>query len=252
VDMNGIATCLFMRPGADTLISLNTRSKIIVHGIQMHIFMLSKATTSIRLMKLICKYLGKIIPPDNIHIYEPAVKTGRLDVMLLLREYGCPWNPLTFQCWAAGYGQLNIIKYLHDPNHLSHNEICESAALGGQKDIIEYLHENGYSWDASTFIGAVNANAWWLINYLYENGCPWGVQVCSAAALTGRIDMIKRLHELDCPWDESTSRDAVSSGSLNVIQYVISNGCPYNMDTLKQLARRDDVKKWFDEYLAEL
>lgn len=85
---------------------------------------------------------------------------------------------------AAGYGKLEVLKYLHENGCPWDDWVCAYAIAGGYLDCLRYAHENGCSWGSvmiqESFIvymyRATNTTTKELqdcIDYLNKNGCPW-------------------------------------------------------------------------------
>ena len=118
-----------------------------------------------------------------------------------------------------------IVKSVSSPYKINKYHAIDYAAGNGNLDMIKYLHENGCLWDVQTCMRAANNNRLEVLKYLRENGCPWNEWTCCMAALNGHLDVLKWAHEIGCPWDDWTCR---SAANLEILKYARENGCPWN------------------------
>lgn len=66
---------------------------------------------------------------------------------------GCPWD-IGVNLYAAQYGHLAVLKWLHSIGYSFDKWTCASAARIGHLDVVKWLHENGCPWDESTCTSA--------------------------------------------------------------------------------------------------
>ena len=105
--------------------------------------------------------------------------------------------------WAAKYGYLNCMKY---------------------------LHKYGYPWYPYKYEVLYDNLSTSYLKYEYKNGCPWDKKTCEYAVQYGHLDCLKYAHENGCPWDEKTCFHAALNGNLNCLKYAHENKCPYNIN----------------------
>src|SRR3989304_938944 len=70
-----------------------------------------------------------------------AVKYGRLDTLIYLRESGCRLNCETLNNEVV-YVHFNIIKYLIENGYMINHRVCKLAAKYNRLDCLKYIHEN--------------------------------------------------------------------------------------------------------------
>jgi hypothetical protein len=168
--------------------------------------------------------------------YYGILSGGYLDVLKYINEKtGCFKNCSTTACSiAAGNGDLNCLKYLHENNCPWSVITCSNAAERGHLDCLKYAHENGCPWNTTTFAWAAQNGHLDCLKYLHENcrsptegrGCPWDESTTSSAAYGGHLDCLKYLRERGCPWDSSTTGWAKRKGHIHILEYARENGCP--------------------------
>ena len=160
---------------------------------------------------------GYDIPEKYDRYYRDCfVRYGRLD---LLQRSKPKIDNLC--CMAAGYGQLEILKWAHENNYAWGVWTSRTAA---QEHLacLKYAHENGCPWDTWTSAYAANGHLECL-KYAHENGCRWGEDTCRAAA-QGHLECLKYAHEHGCPWNKYTYDNAYKH--LDCLIYLNEHGCP--------------------------
>ena len=138
---------------------------------------------------------------------------------------------------AVSWGDVALVKLLHESGYPWHDGACAETANKGRLDMLKYLHENGCPWDAWTCKGAAKGGHLDGLKYAHENGCPWNEWTCAWAANGGYLDVHKYAHENGCPWDEMTCYYAARGGHLDVLKYTNENGCPWNERTCSLAAK---------------
>ena len=127
-----------------------------------------------------------------------AALGGCLELLMWLRDNGCPWNAST----------------------------CSNAALGGHLEVLKYAHEKGCKWNALTCSEAAEGGHLEVLKYAHENGCPWNEWTCYAAARRGHFEVLKYAHEKGCPWNGQPSQEAARRGHLEVLKYAHEKDYP--------------------------
>ena len=113
---------------------------------------------------------------NNSNICDWAAKNGRLDVLQLAREQGCPWSDWT----------------------------CTLAAKNGHLHILQWAREHGCPWDALTCSYAAENGHLHILRWAHEHGCPWDVYVCLYAAWGGYLHILQWALEHKCPIESYT------------------------------------------------
>lgn len=151
-----------------------------------------------------------------------AAGVGDIEVIELLHK-SIPWN-VEATYYAAEYGQLETLKYLHENGCPWNSNTCARAAGKGHLDCLIYLHENGCPWDLLTCIHSAATGQLDCLVYALSNGCD-GSFVCQIAATFGHLNCLVYGHQNNCPWDERTCATAAKNGHLDCLIYAIDNGC---------------------------
>lgn len=155
-----------------------------------------------------------------------AAAAGDLELLMYLREQGCPWNNLTVIS-AIDNGHLNCFLYARDQN-CPLNEEQEPkyyAANAGQIEIMTYLHNHGETWNVHSMREAASGGRVVCLKYLRDQGCPWNATVCRSAAGSGQLECLMFLHENGCPWDASAPGYAIVNNHLPCLKYLVEQKC---------------------------
>ena len=141
----------------------------------------------------------------NNHPLKHAIKGNHLNIVkwLLKNNYEltdcCTKNAMEY---AALYGHIEIVKYLHENTHLSGVEGCTTfamnmAASNGHIEIVKYLHENRtegcttYAMDNAARNGHID-----IVKWLHENRTEGCTKIAiKYAARNGHTRIVKWLKE---------------------------------------------------------
>ena len=75
---------------------------------------------------------------------EQAIRFGDLSGLQLMHQRGDLDYIFNSVCmWAAGKGQLEILKWLRENDFPWNEETCARAALFGHLELLQWAHENG-------------------------------------------------------------------------------------------------------------
>ena len=157
-----------------------------------------------------------------------AALGGHLEVLMWLRDNGCPWH-VDRTCHAAARGgNLEMLKYLakNDCTWKIYRNTCSQAAAGGHLEVLKYLRKNQCPWDSETCDAAAKGGHLEVLKYAHEMDCPWDKWTCWRAAEGGHLEVLKYLHENGCPWNEWTCDAAARGGHLDVLKYAHESVCP--------------------------
>ena len=126
-------------------------------------------------------------------VYAAAVRSGRMDSVLLLQRFGFP---LPFR---SGYGEHFI-------------DLCSIAALSGQCEVLKYLHGQGCSiWNTASI--AAETGHWECLKYATTNGSflrnesHWA----KSATLAQRLKRANQLKLLVLAWSCGIDTEAVAA-----------------------------------------
>jgi ankyrin repeat protein len=166
------------------------------------------------------KYLANII-----------AEYGTLEVMKYARANIPRFKFYTQTCaFAAGRGDLEMLKYLRGEGCLWNESTCEYAAKSGHLEVLKYVHENGLKFNAVTFINAVRNNHLDVLKYLVtdmrlnDRGTYATVGLCTLAAANGNIKMIKYLRKNNyvCTGDgDNACVSAAKNGQLECLKFLM-------------------------------
>ena len=200
-----------------------------------------------------------------------------------------PNNALNYLLGAIEYEALEVIEYILLHNPLPTQTLCTYAASFGSLNSLKYLHNKGYEWNEKTCIAAVRAGSLECLKHAHENGCPWYISrtaqeacqngkvdcleyifnvapdvissLCYSSAVGGghlscivflhennklslsntnttfmavhckQLHILKYLHEQGYEWKSNCCNKAVEQGNLECLKYLHENGCPWDEHT---------------------
>jgi len=92
-----------------------------------------------------CSYLINHIPGNKSKYFDAALRLGSLNIIKWYsKNYNELFTPSTMD-WAADYGHLEIIKWLHANGYNGTTDAMNYASLHGYLNIVKWLHANGYN-----------------------------------------------------------------------------------------------------------
>jgi hypothetical protein len=107
---------------------------------------------------------------------------------------------------------------------------CQYAAKFGHLHYLKYLHENGCKWDRWTCLSAAEKGHLDCLKYAHENGCEWDEDTCANAAKKGHLDCLKYAYENGCKWDGDICSYSTVKCHLDCLKYAQDNGCEFNLE----------------------
>jgi len=166
---------------------------------------------------------------------------------------------IKYKTQAAEYGELDILKYIHENGGSCWNkQVSRSAIENGHVHVLKYIHEKGgpvsesivnlsdvaknghlnviiYFRDTGLFplskikIGTINYNAACnghihILQYLHENNNLWSESASRGAAFGGHLKILKYLQANEYPWAEDVCTHAAKNGQLDVVKYLCEEG----------------------------
>jgi hypothetical protein len=159
--------------------------------------------------------------------------TNKLELLKWAREEKkCDWHDFTIRN-AASQGNLEMVKYCVangcPMDELACAPACTYAAKYGHLECLKYLHEEvNVPWNAHTSAWATLKGHLHILEYLVERKYDkFNKDVCKYAAMTGHLDCLKFLRETaKAPWSCYAVRDAHKYNQPECLQYLLDNDCP--------------------------
>jgi hypothetical protein len=155
-----------------------------------------------------------------------AGKYSDKKVLALLRELQLPFTS-SVVCGAAvaATGSLAKIKWLHKEHRCElTSDVADYAAGSGNLAVLKYLHSEECEFGLDANYNAAAAGHIHVLEYL-QHCCPWNAEACNAAAAGGHLEALRFLREHQCPLNaEEIAVHAAESGSIPLMQYVVQQG----------------------------
>jgi hypothetical protein len=169
---------------------------------------------------------------ENNFCMEVA-RTNKLELLKWIREEKkCGWSEATMRI-AAGKGNLEMLKYCGANECPMDETLCAWAAFYGHLECLKYLHEEAKApWDHRTATDAAFKGHLHILEYLVERKYKkYYKNACTCAARHGHLDCLKFLHEVaKAPWGKSTLYDAYGYNRHECVKYLLDNNCPLPRD----------------------
>ena len=166
---------------------------------------------------------------DETNFCSEVAETNKLELLKWAREEKkCDWDKWTIIV-AARQGNLEMVKYCVANECPMNERACAFAAEYGQLECLKYLHEEVKArWDSWTATRAAKNGHLHILEYLVERKYDeYAEHACSNAAENGHLDCLKYLHETaKAPWDYCAVRDAHEKNHPECLQYLLDNNCP--------------------------
>lgn len=138
---------------------------------------------------------GKHCVIEMSELCDIATEASQVECLLYLRKkHNCPWTYETCN-FAAAYGHLDCLRYLHENRCEWNAGACFNAVAAGHLECLIYLHEQGCPWNQSASEHAADRGHLDCLKYLHENGCEWHNWACTRAAHQGHQECLQYLHE---------------------------------------------------------
>ncbi|AGO85343.1 Ankyrin repeat domain containing protein [Pandoravirus salinus] len=181
--------------------------------------------------------------PRYAHACRDAVRDGRVDVAVVLRDHLHPFDS-TMTETAAAHGDVGMLARLLGPACQLTDRVCTIAAARGHLDVLRFAHEKGTRWGRDTCAAAARGGHLEVLKYAHERGCAWDHSTCAAAAKGGHLACLQYAHTYGCPWYERTVlQKAGKYGRLDCLRWAVEHGCridnnPFATVILCDAARR--------------
>ena len=159
--------------------------------------------------------------------------TNKLELLKWAREEKeCKWDSWTIDA-AAGYGNLEMVKYCVANECPIDEYACAYAAESGNLECLKCLREEAKApWDSDTASWAAAKGHLHILEYLVERKYDQYSKVaCEYAAQYGHLDCLKYLRETaKAPWDDWSVLYAHEKNHTECLQYLLDNDCPLPED----------------------
>jgi hypothetical protein len=188
-----------------------------------------------------------------------------IPMLQFLMDEGCDWHDRICGA-AAGAGDLEQLKWLHQHGATLHRLTALDAARSGDVSIFEWLQQQQqqqqqcFHLSCNVMKEAAHYGHLPLCKWLRSAGCPWDDSACGVAVHGGFLDVLRFLHENGCPWDERLILyNAVTAtySDTNVLQYLWEQGLQLNAAKLTEYLsyagsnNKRESAKWLREKSAQ-
>lgn len=156
---------------------------------------------------------------------------------------------------AAINNSLESLKYLYEnfnDKQLWGTTTTRYAASYGNIDILKYLHKNGCPWDWKTCKYAVETDCLECLEYAHKNGCLWNEDVMNTAIQYGSINCIKYLDLNNCPTEYNSVIVAARFGKVEVLKYIVSRNLFVEKDLAAKILFENDKTDFEEKYLKPM
>jgi len=156
-------------------------------------------------------------------------------------------NGEDFCFYAAAYGHIEILKFLHENKSYISGWVFGGAAKYGNLECLIYLTEIGYKIDTYFDFGFDYASRYGkleCLRYLHEKGYPWSSETCKSAAAYNNLKCLKYAIENGCPYDEQAFECAIRNENLECLKYLHSVKCKFPSNIYEIAARSRKLKSF--------
>ena len=188
------------------------------------------------------KYLHRKGQTWDMYAYLNAIIGGNLEVLKYLSQNGIPFIDPNDDIDYDNFYNSRYRCLDYDDDEMYDEHMCFYAAAYGHLDILKFLHKNKVEWSEWVSTAASKYNNLECLIYLRENGCQCSYNTCNYASRYGNLECLKYLHENGSKWCFETCINAIAYNNLECLKYAIENGCPYNDDTLECAVRNENLE----------
>ena len=174
-----------------------------------------------------------------------AVEYGQLAILRYLHENNCPCDDKIMGI-AVEYGQLEILEYLHETYHYPYEDkfyqketLCDIAVRYNQLEILEFLIEEGVRYNKKICNVAVQFGYLEILKFLIKKGIHCNERICDVAAKSGQVEVLKYLYKYGFVCDRKTFREGAWYGKIKVLRYLDEIG----------IERSIEDNDWYNRYL---
>lgn len=135
----------------------------------------------------------------NNDICSIASELGQLNVLKWACYYGY-YSDESISIDAIRGKHLHIVEWLVSNSMALHPDLCtEAIEEYGDLELLKYLHENGCDWNEETCIAAASYGYLNILKYLRKNGCPWNNDTAVFATCNGHYALYDWTIANGCP-----------------------------------------------------
>jgi hypothetical protein len=145
----------------------------------------------------------------DTYIFNTVITYCDIETIKYFYENGVPSTEDAMEM-AAGGGNLDVLKYLHQVGcPCISEEVFIKAAQGRSLEIVVFLHKEGYPISSENIINTAHNSI--LIQYFHENGLLHDDEdTFTKAILAGNYDIVEYLHQ--CSYSPYSITKALKSG----------------------------------------
>ena len=170
-----------------------------------------------------CNDLANISPKYNMVDFCEE----RSDGHTRLTKYICDNHFVTYvMTTAANYGNLDMVKYLHNRGKKFTSRAINAATQNGHLNVVSFLHEhnkdNSFFSDKVMFWAARNGHLD-ILKYCKEQEIICSEKAIEKAALYGNLEVVKWLHKYKIGGDIRNARNkAIEYNQYDIVKYIDS------------------------------
>ncbi len=174
---------------------------------------------------------------------KEAAKWGQLGLLKYLHEHGYQFDQA--DCFDNGCDcQCRRWKYIHD--YCTYKvSTCVIACIYGNLECLIYAHENGSSLNADscsdgTCNHAAENGQLECLKYAFENGCDIK-HAAAFAAKGGYIQCLDYALNNGAQWSTEVCSNAAKYGHIDILKYAHESGCPWDNYTCINAAKSNEL-----------
>ena len=160
---------------------------------------------------------------------------------------------------AAINNSLECIKYLYNSLGVDIKwdaTTSKYAASYGNLEILKFLHENGCSWDWRTCKYAAETGELKCLEYAHSNGCECKENSSYAAIKNSNMGCLYYLEKNNCPFIYNSGEVAAKYNRLTCLKYILSKKLFAEKDLAAKIlldnSFNDFKEKYFDPMLEKI
>jgi Ankyrin repeats (3 copies) len=126
--------------------------------------------------------------------------------------------------WAAGGGNMEIVKLMIEKGATDFNTAMENAAYGGQMEIVKFMISKGSTdFDWAMIFGAEGGKME-IVKFMIEKGATDFDSTMSSAANGGHMEIVKFMIEKGATDFDGAMKIAAGGGHMEIVKFMIEKG----------------------------